>query len=328
MPLPLGNSPLRYSGGQYINDFALFGWMVWEACLSEVARLNSSPVSAGESCESCEPAGVFATDGSGPFDCPDCGKKAAAQTAVKTAESRAALGVGGAAQVSAGGVDDRAAFEAWYETTYGISLEPEFRANHFIGYVNDKANHRWTAWQARAALSAPTYRAYTTTPGEAVAGIALRQLGDESRWVEIRDLNAHAFPDIGPHDYYPVGTELRLPALSAPSHGEQVREGWQLVPVEPTDAMLEAGDKYIGTPATYKSMLSACPSPAITKDFSQFLSAVMDAAGLIRHGRQSKELSEYLGMKCMEYRGVQEVAFNRGESPMTSQPKPNQQRSN
>jgi hypothetical protein len=72
-------------------------------------------------------------------------------------------------------------------------------------------------------VSAPTYRTYTTTPGEAVAGIALRQLGDESRWVEVRDLNAHAFPDIGPHDYYPVGTELRLPALSAPSHGEQVR---------------------------------------------------------------------------------------------------------
>lgn len=58
--------------------------------------------------------------------------------------------------IRAGGVDERAAFEAWYETTYGISLEPEFRANHFIGYVNDKANHRWTAWQARAALSAPS----------------------------------------------------------------------------------------------------------------------------------------------------------------------------
>jgi len=99
----------------------------------------------------------------------------------------------------------------------------------------------------------------------------------------------------------------------APSHGERVREGWQLVPVEPTDAMLEAGDKYIGTPATYKSMLSACPSPAITKDFSQFLSAVMDAAGLIRHGRQSKELSEYLGMKCMEYRGAALSAPSHGE---------------
>ena len=94
-------------------------------------------------------------------------------------------------------------------------------------------------------------------------------------------------------------------SLIKPNHSEQVREvvpaGWKLVPVEPTPEMLAAGDKYIGTPATYKAMLSACPSPAITKDFSQFLSAVMDAAGLIRHGRQSKELSEYLGMKCMEY---------------------------
>lgn len=103
------------------------------------------------------------------------------------------------------------------------------------------------------------------------------------------------------------------PVSSAPTHGDQVREGWQLVPVEPTDAMLEAGDKYIGTPATYKSMLSACPSPAITKDFSQFLSAVMDAAGLIRHGRQSKELSEYLGMKCMEYRGTERAAPSHSE---------------
>lgn len=106
---------------------------------------------------------------------------------------------------------------------------------------------------------------------------------------------------------------VQVLALSAPGHGEQVRDGWRLVPVEPTDAMLEAGDKYIGTPATYKSMLSACPSPAITKDFSQFLSAVMDAAGLIRHGRQSKELSEYLGMKCMEYRGAALSAPSHGE---------------
>lgn len=105
----------------------------------------------------------------------------------------------------------------------------------------------------------------------------------------------------------------RNATLSAPSHSEQVLEGWQLVPVEPTDAMLEAGDKYIGTPATYKAMLSACPSPTITKDFSQFLSAVMDAAGLIRHGRQSKELSEYLGMKCMEYRGAARSAPSHGE---------------
>lgn len=69
----------------------------------------------------------------------------------------------------------------------------------------------YRAMLAAAPPPAPAYRSHTTTPGEAVAGIALRQLKDESRWVEIRDLNAHAFPDIGPHDYYPVGTVLRLP---------------------------------------------------------------------------------------------------------------------
>ncbi|MGZ2787323.1 hypothetical protein AAER32_12855 [Pseudomonas aeruginosa] len=37
-------------------------------------------------------------------------------------------------------------------------------------------------------------------------------------------------------------------------------------------------------------------------EFSQFLSAVMDAAGLVRYGRRSKELSEYLGAQCMKYR--------------------------
>ncbi len=43
-------------------------------------------------------------------------------------------------------------------------------------------------------------------------------------------------------------------------------------------------------------------SMPITAEFSQFLSAVMDAAGLVRHGRRSKELSEYLGQQCMKYR--------------------------
>ena len=113
-----------------------------------------------------------------------------------------------------------------------------------------------------------------------------------------RAVRRHPGTEVYMVEYY------RKPQALSANHSEQVLEGWQLVPVEPTDAMLEAGDKYIGTPATYKAMLSACPSPAITKDFSQFLSAVMDAAGLIRHGRQSKELSEYLGMKCMEYRGA------------------------
>jgi len=153
--------------------------------------------------------------------------------------------------------------------------------------------------QARAALSANHSEPVPATIGlteytyrEALK--TLREVLDPDDWMG--EISMHAFIDA---------------ALSA-NHSDQVREGWQLVPVEPIDAMLEAGDKYIGTPATYKAMLSACPSPAITKDFSQFLSAVMDAAGLIRHGRQSKELSEYLGMKCMEYRGAAPSAGSQG----------------
>lgn len=39
LPLPLG-SVIRYAGGQYVSDYALFGWIVWGACLDELKRLN------------------------------------------------------------------------------------------------------------------------------------------------------------------------------------------------------------------------------------------------------------------------------------------------
>ena len=71
---------------------------------------------------------------------------------------------------------------------------------------------------AAPAVQAVQYSSYSTSPGESVAGIALRQLGEESRWIEIRDLNAHAFPDVGPHDYYPAGTKLVMPKTAPPAH--------------------------------------------------------------------------------------------------------------
>ena len=58
----------------------------------------------------------------------------------------------------------------------------------------------------------PACGTYTTNSGESLMGIANRELRSSGRWTEIRDLNAHAFPDMGPHDYYPVGTVLRMPA--------------------------------------------------------------------------------------------------------------------
>ncbi|WP_185850697.1 LysM peptidoglycan-binding domain-containing protein [Pseudomonas aeruginosa] len=65
---------------------------------------------------------------------------------------------------------------------------------------------------AQAQHSVPAYVSYTTRPAESLAGIALRQLKEESRWVEIRDINAPAFPDMQSHSYYPAGTVIKLPA--------------------------------------------------------------------------------------------------------------------
>lgn len=52
---------------------------------------------------------------------------------------------------------------------------------------------------------------YTTSPAESLAGIAIRELGDESRWTEIRDLNNKEHPEMSSFDYYPVGSVIQLP---------------------------------------------------------------------------------------------------------------------
>lgn len=145
----------------------------WNECIEEVKRLNSSPGSAAqEGLKTAESHVVLGVDGAARGGAggvlPDRDGLVAAVCVLKSqglgnlaaAVSDALAVLDGATikqSLTVGVVDERAAFEAWYETTYGISLEPEFRANHFIGYVNDKANHRWTAWQARAALSAPSH---------------------------------------------------------------------------------------------------------------------------------------------------------------------------
>ncbi len=317
--------PSEDASGYYfeLEEFDLF----IQRLMEEVARLNSSPVSAGDDahyppCDYCaEPLSYHPWHGSGLINgvesrhihaCDKCRHLLPA--------------------VSAGGVDERAvpissSLADYYRAAIAQSYPPIQAVIHELETVREwvisrkgqqeflkNTGQKHTLIEkcevvseldhainkARAALSAPSHGEQVRDEWKwvpATIGLTeytyrealktLREVLDPDDWMG--EISMHAFIDA---------------TLSAPSHGEQVREGWQLVPVEPTDAMLEAGDKYIGTPATYKSMLSACPSPAITKDFSQFLSAVMDAAGLIRHGRQSKELSEYLGMKCMEYRGA------------------------
>jgi hypothetical protein len=61
-----------------------------------------------------------------------------------------------------------------------------------------------------------TARTYTTKAGEAVAGIALRQCGNEADWRHILACNPK-FADMLPSDYFPVGTVLTLPPAPQPA---------------------------------------------------------------------------------------------------------------
>ena len=54
----------------------------------------------------------------------------------------------------------------------------------------------------------PKVVTHKTRPAESLAGIALRKLGDETLWTQIAKLNSLKFPDMGPHNYYPVNTEI------------------------------------------------------------------------------------------------------------------------
>ena len=76
------------------------------------------------------------------------------------------------------------------------------------------------------------------------------------------------WPEYGPTW---AAIEARVTGLSAPSHGEQVRAGWKLVPVEPTPEMLAAVTtskhealraEVMRIAATdYRLMLAAAPAP-------------------------------------------------------------------
>ncbi|NTT95266.1 LysM peptidoglycan-binding domain-containing protein [Pseudomonas aeruginosa] len=97
-----------------------------------------------------------------------------------------------------------------------LGLRPSHERGFAWSYLLDSIKSCVKASEdaAQAQHSVPAYVSYTTRPAESLAGIALRQLKEESRWVEIRDINAHAFPDMQSHSYYPAGTVIKLPAAA------------------------------------------------------------------------------------------------------------------
>jgi predicted RNA-binding Zn-ribbon protein involved in translation (DUF1610 family) len=123
--------------------------LYWEENLA--SRIYRTLSQQAEPCGTCEPEGVMATDGSGPFDCPDCGKKAAARNGSETTETRATAGLEGAAQ-PAQAQDEREAFEAEARKLLYV-LDREAISGEYI--VPDTEN-AWQLWQARATRPAQT----------------------------------------------------------------------------------------------------------------------------------------------------------------------------
>lgn len=85
-------------------------------------------------------------------------------------------------------------------------------------YVRCNCPAGFSADADRHAPDCPSYRrnsapwVYTTRAGESVMGIANRELNSSLRWEEIANLNSDRFPGMRHFDYYPVGTELRMPS--------------------------------------------------------------------------------------------------------------------
>ena len=57
-------------------------------------------------------------------------------------------------------------------------------------------------------------KVYETRPGDTPMVIANEQLGDADRWREVAEFNAATHPHMGPHDWYRIGTFLRLPEVA------------------------------------------------------------------------------------------------------------------
>ncbi|HCF6602252.1 TPA: hypothetical protein NII78_001297 [Pseudomonas aeruginosa] len=179
------------------------------------------------------------------------------------------------------GGDERAAFEAW-ATHLPMDRQP-LRPDLYM----PPTQWAWEAWQFRAALAQPS---------PVLPPFAEKVLAKLRRFYDCASDFESGGVDIG-RRWLDLLTQLGLlnRIQRSPALWEISQQGEDLLEAPVAQAQHSV--------------------PEGLAEFSQFLSAVMDAAGLVRYGRRSKELSEYLGAQCMKYRLSAPVAQAQHSGP-------------
>ncbi|MFP5419924.1 MAG: hypothetical protein ACLGID_00455 [Gammaproteobacteria bacterium] len=164
--------------------------MAHNACLDEVALLNSSPVSSGDP-EKCS----YQDDPRSPAELSLAGCNC-----VRFGEGNPHWPCKLHTPVSACGVDELAAFEAWYLGHFymgdkqcgleWLSTEP------CGGYRHQHPAEQWIVWQARAALSAPSHGeqvrgCFDANHARALLEDAMGLVVDQATFEQCRDGGSH-----------------------------------------------------------------------------------------------------------------------------------------
>ncbi|QRY79677.1 hypothetical protein JVX91_00760 [Pseudomonas sp. PDNC002] len=152
-------------------------------------------------------------------------------------------------------------------------------------YCDDTLQCAWEGWRARAALAQPS-PARQVVMKEICPSCEHQFVSHHNGYINrLRGMQQPSpAPELEVLAFLATPTEAMLKAYREVSPSWLCLDGWR--------AMMEVAP--VAQAGQVESIVSA--------EFSQFLSAVMDAAGLVRHGRRSKELSEYLGAQCIKYR--------------------------
>lgn len=113
-------------------------------------------------------------------------------------------------------------------------------------YIEDPVNEMWDVWQARAALDTGTYDMNRYNEAVRIAkGIIIDGCGCDKNCIETGEVCGCQNDAM---DIIYLGANLSIP------------EGWKLVPVEPTDEMVNEGLE-CASKAVYRRMIAAAPQP-------------------------------------------------------------------